>query len=270
MSGHNPKINYQADELQDVAALLRSLPQVAAPVNFDAMLKARIAQAKVEHKADVTALLQELPRVAAPSDFDFKLRARIAQAKYKEEKVSLLGWFSEIFGRSMMQAGAAMAAVALIVGAVTFQMMKPVDKPSSAIANAGKSPSIVPFATPANSEEIGNKFAVESNGELYTATATATLGVKSVQVKFTLPPSKTQAQRPKTNNTTTEKEIVPVPEVRDDLIASNTVLIKHSSSGETRVVKVAEVSFGLQSASLRSNSPREVPNAEIASAQIIY
>ena len=270
MNGHNPNKNYQADELQDVAALLRGLPQVKAPTNFDALLKARIAQAKVEQKADVTALLQELPRVAAPSDFDFKLRSRIAQAKYKEEKTSLLGWFSEVFGRSLLQTGAAMAAVALIVGAVTFQMMKPVDTPSSTMANAGNSLSIVPSATPANSEVIGTKFAVESKGEVLTATASAAPGVKSVQVKFTSPTPMTQAQRPKTNNLTPEKEIA-VPELRDDLIASNTVLIKHSSSGEMRVVKVAEVSFGLQSASLRSNAPREDRgNMELASAQIVY
>ena len=269
MSGHNPKMNYQSDEHQDVAALLRGLPQVTAPTNFDMMLKARIAQAKVEQKADVTALLQELPRVVAPSDFDFKLRARIAQAKSKEEKVSLLGWFSEVFGRSIMQTGAAMAAVALIVGAVTFQMMKPADKPSQPIAKNSASATIAP--TTVESIKPAQP-SLNSETENITAASTPSRSTKltSISVNFAPATAKPKVPSPKTNNITTEREIVPVPEVRDDLIASNTVLIKHSSSGETRVVKVAEVSFGLQSASLRSNSPREPQNVEMASAQVIY
>ena len=269
MSGHNPKMNYQSDELQDVAALLRSLPQVAAPTNFDAMLKARIAQAKVEQKADVTALLQELPRIAAPSDFDFKLRARIAQAK--SEKVSLLGWFSEVFGRtfSWAQAGAAMAAVALFVGVISFQMVKPVDKTIDAQANAGVVAVIPP--TPVESIKPAQP-SVNSETENVTVASTSIRNtrVAPISVKFATATPKPKDPSLKNNNITPEKEIVPVPEVHDDLIASNTVLIKHSSSGETRVVKVAEVSFGLQSASLRSNSLRGAQNVEIASAQVIY
>ncbi len=267
MSGHNPKMNYQSDEHQDVAALLRGLPQVAAPMNFDAMLKARIAQAKVEQKADVTALLQELPRVAAPSDFDFKLRARIAQAK--SEKVSLLGWFSEVFGRtfSWAQAGAAMAAVALFVGAMTFQMMKPVDNPTGAQAKAGAVVVIPP--TPADSSKSAQISGNLGTGNIAVASTTNRIArLNSIPVKFTPAPPKPKDPRPKTNNLAAEESIAPVA-VHEDLIASNTVLIKHSS-GETRVVKVAEVSFGLQSASFRSNSLRGAQNVEIASAQVIY
>jgi hypothetical protein len=268
MNGHNPNKNYQSDEHQDVAALLRGLPQVAAPVNFDMMLKARIAQAKVEQKADVTALLQELPRVAAPADFDFKLRSRIAQAKYKEEKVSPLGWFSEIFGRSMMQAGAAMAAVALIVGAVTFQMMKPVDKPSQPIANNTVTETIIPMPSPESTKPIESTGNPKAGNIVAASLPIRNSRATTVAVKFVPPTPKTKDPRPKTNDRIIETEVAPSPS--GDLIASNTVLIKHSSSGETRVVKVAEVSFGLQSASLRSNSPREPQNVEIASAQIIY
>ncbi len=272
MSGHNPNKNYQSEEHQDVAALLRGLPQVKAPTNFDAMLKARIAQAKVEQKADVTALLQELPRVAAPSDFDFKLRARIAQAKSKEESASPLGWFSEVFGRtfSWAQAGAAMAAVALFVGVISFQMMTSVDKPGSqSIASAGASPTVAPqpsgtvSAQPSVSTEPVN---------IVASTPSRNSKATLVAVKFAPPAPKTQVQRTKTNNVAPERVIESsVPEAGGDLIASNTVLIKHSS-GETRVVKVAEVSFGLQSASLRTIAPREDRgnNMELASAQIVY
>ena len=275
MSGHNPNKNYQADEHQDVAALLRGLPQVAAPTNFDLMLKARIAQAKLEQKADVSALLQELPRVAAPSDFDFKLRARIAQAKSKEEKTSPLGWFSEVFGRtfSWAQAGAAMAAVALFVGAMTFQMMKPVSNPTgmqqAVVAGVSITPSVV--STPNNStgsEKID--VPVGQVSTLVASTKNRAPKVSPIQVKLTSPNPKTQDPKPKTNNfTVTEKNSPVPPEIRDEVIAANTVLIKHSS-GETRMVRVAEVSFGLQSANLRAASPREAQNVEIASAQVIY
>ncbi len=268
MSGHNPKMNSQSDDLQNVAALLRSLPQVAAPTNFDAMLKARIAQAKLEQKTDVTALLQELPRIAAPSDFDFKLRARIAQAQSKEEKTSPLGWFSEVFGRtfSWAQTGAAMATVALIVGVMTFQMAKTgaSNPTSTAVASASQTPK--------------NNITEEASTALLTSVATAQpreiksaptasytnnlAGARSVKARYT----SVKDPRPKPNPI---ENVVPIPEIREqDLVAANTVLIKHSS-GETRVVKVAEVSFGLQSANLRSNSPRgDQANLEIASAQI--
>ncbi len=274
MSGHNPNKNYQPDEHQDVAALLRGLPQVAAPTNFDMMLKARIAQTKLEQKADVSALLQELPRVAAPSDFDFKLRARIAQAKSKEEKTSPLVWFSEVFGRtfSWAQAGAAMAAVALFVGAMTFQLMKPVNNPTdtrTAVAGVAVTPSVAP--APINSIEPDKTSApAETGTRLVASTKNYAPKVSSVQVKLMSPNPKTQDPKPKTNNFTVIENNSPVPpEIRDDLIAANTVLIKHSS-GETRMVRVAEVSFGLQAANLRTNSPREAQNVEIASAQVIY
>ena len=275
MSGHNPNKNYQADEHQDVAALLRGLPQVAAPTNFDMMLKARIAQTKLEQKADVSALLQELPRVAAPSDFDFKLRARIAQAKSKEEKASPLGWFSEVFGRtfSWAQAGAAMAAVALFVGAMTFQMMKPVSNPTgmqqAVVAEVSITPSVV--STPNNSTGLEKIDApVGQVSTLVALTKNHAPKVSPIQVKLPSPNPKTQEPKPKTNNFTVIEKNLPVPpEIHDQVIAANTVLIKHSS-GETRMVRVAEVSFGLQSANLRAASPREAQNVEIASAQVIY
>jgi hypothetical protein len=273
MSGHNPNKNYQSEEHQDVEALLRGLPQVKAPTNFDALLKARIAQAKVEQKADVTALLQELPRVAVPADFDFKLRARIANAK--SEKSAPLGWFSEVFGRtfSWAQAGVAMAAVALFVGVFSFQMMKPVDNPESQTTAKNEQNKVVPqpsgsiaVVQPSVSNEIGKvDVAASSPSPIRNSNASA------VAVKFAPARPKTQAQSPKTGNRSVEVIASPAPENREDLIASNTVLIKHSS-GETRVVKVAEVSFGLQSASLRTNAAREDRgnNMELASAQIVY
>lgn len=273
MSGHNPNKNYQSEEHQDVAALLRGLPQVAAPTNFDMTLKARIAHAKLEQKADVSALLQELPRVAAPSDFDFKLRARIAQAKSKEEKTSPLGWFSEVFGRtfSWAQAGAAMAAVAVFVGAMTFQMMKPASNPTgaqSAVASVASTPTAA--STPINSEPDKTFAPAEVGNRLVALTKNPAPKVTSIPVKFTSPVPKTQDPKPKTNNfTDIEKTPRVAPEIHDELIAANTVLIKHSS-GETRMVRVAEVSFGLQSANLRSMPSREAQNVEIASAQVIY
>ena len=262
MIGHNPKANqldFLADDFQEVAALLRELPRVAAPMDFNASLKARIAAATVEASefAGVTALVKELPRVAAPADFDFKLRARIAQAKAEQQKSSA-GWLAGLFGRtfSWVQASAAMAAVAIVVSVVTFGVLRSdievnPTAPATVAQGFNPTPSLAPTQQP-----------TMSNDPQPTA-------IQPPASDLRVPAGRPRTIKSGTRLTTS----VVIPDVRmerlpargDDagLVASK-VMIKHQS-GEARMVNLSEYNLGLQTAHLRSTptAPRTVETAAV-------
>lgn len=256
MIGHNPKTSQnQADDLQDIRALLKELPRVSAPVDFNAGLKARIAAAKAEANefADITSLIRELPRVTAPSDFDFRLRARIAQAKAEEQKVSA-GWFAELFGRtfSWAQAGAAMAAVAIVVSVVAFGVLRgdnPVQPADTNIATVAPTPQQAKIPE----VNVPPQPAVREPGKE---------AAQILAVNNPTPP------RVKNRGGHTSGTITPVPtqESETPAIATRTVIIKHRS-GEARIVNLSEYNLGLQTASLRTNA---APNKADTFAANIY
>lgn len=239
MKGYNPLPNKNSDDLQGVLSLLRDLPRVNAPADFNASLKARLAVAKAEASefADISALVKDLPRVAAPTDFDFKLRARIAQAKADQQKP---GWFAELFGRtfSWVQAGAVMAAVALVVSVVTFNVMKGGNLPqtgndaNSQIASGplGISP------TPANMQPRKELPKITNLAPEMTAKNIAAPPTPKVRI---IRASTTTIREPKGSGVSP----VLVPNLPEQ-VAMGTVMIKHAQSGEARMINVAQVSYG--------------------------
>ena len=255
MNGHNPKANRQSDDFQDVLALLKELPRVSAPADFNASLKARIAAAKIEANefADITALVKELPRVSAPSDFDFKLRARIAQAKAQQHKSST-GWFAELFGQtfSWLQAGTAMAAVAIVVSIVTFGVLRSdpsidTPTPTNVAQVAAPTPQIASTAqTPMSVEPKASS----SQSQLNTVISTAPLKTRSIK-------SASHSSTPVT---------VPNTPAAGAEIATSKVMIKHQS-GEARMVNLSEYNLGLQTAHLRS-AQTKTASVETAMANI--
>ncbi len=248
MIGHNPKANHLSDDFQDVAALLRELPRVAAPTDFNASLQARIAAATAEANefAGVTALVKELPHVAAPADFDFKLRARLAQAKAEQQK-SAAGWFAEWFGRtfSWVQTSAAMAAVALVVSVISFGVLR-----SDKEVNTTAPTTIAKSFDPTDQ--------VPSSSEPQPTT---------IQPPATDSPSKTSlrprtikyAPRPTTSVIALAERKEPLPTA--PMVATK-VMIKHQS-GAARMVNLSEYNLGLQTAHFRSTpaTPRIVETA---------
>jgi len=81
-------------------------------------------QAHARETASLFSLLKSLPPVEAPADFDFRLRARIARARSEQETVATpAAWFNRIWSGSFswVQATTAMAAVAAIVSLSTYQ-----------------------------------------------------------------------------------------------------------------------------------------------------
>lgn len=258
MIGYNPKANQPdllADDFQDVAALLRELPRVAAPTDFNASLKARIASAKAEaHEfAGVTALVKELPRVAAPADFDFKLRARIAQAKAEQQKASA-GWFAEWFGRtfSWAQASAAMAAVAIVVSVVSFGVLR-----SDTNVNPTAPTTIAKTFDPTPSVVPTDQISVKPEAQ---ASATDSLPSASVQ-----PRTIKYGPRPTTSVIPPgDRKVMIVNTPAPSTLMATKVMIKHQS-GEARMVNLSEYNLGLQTAHLRSTptAPRTVETAAV-------
>ena len=247
MIGHNPKTSQnQSDDFRDIVALMKELPQVSAPKNFNASLQARLAAAKAEASefADITSLIKELPRVAVPADFDFKLRARIAHAKAGQQKTSA-GWLSELFGLSFSwtQAGMAMAVVAVAVSIVAFGILrsnnsvKPMDNPI-AVVQPTQPNNVAPDSSAPQTRipEIEPKqheprmVAVNNN-----------------------PAGSPRGSRIQVNHTPAPSPLTPdVPETKEaGLMATKTIIIKHRS-GEARVVNLSEYNLGLQTASLRT------------------
>jgi hypothetical protein len=258
MIGHNPKANkksddFLADDFADVSALLRELPRVAVPTDFNASLKARIAAAKSEaHEfAGVTALVKELPRVAAPADFDFKLRARIARAKAEQQKASA-GWFAEWFGRtfSWVQASAALAAVAIVVSVASFGVLRG-DKPVETVAptEVAKGFTPTPSVAPTMPQTIAND------------PPPKTLAPQPISVRVNAGGKSNRIHTGnhltnQTTNSNDQKVFVTAPPAPSAMVA-NKVMIKHRS-GEARMVNLSEYNLGLQTAHLRSTpaSPR--------------
>ena len=262
MKGYNPLPNKNSDDLQGVLSLLRDLPRVNAPADFTASLKARLAVAKAEASefADISALVKDLPRVAAPADFDFKLRARIAQAKAEQQKP---GWFAELFGRtfSWLQAGAVMAAVALVVSVVTFNVMK--SGTSSQSENdknnlvASVSPNI--SSTPVNTktfEEVTTATNATPPGMPKYVSSPSTSRVKIIQAST--------GTIKHTNKITKDNETVPAPNPPEQ-VAMGTVMIKHAQSGEARMINVVQVSYGR---SVKTQTARANVSTENASTMI--
>ncbi len=263
MIGHNPKANqhsenFRADDCQDVAALLRELPRVAAPTDFNASLKARIATAKAADNefAGVTALVKGLPRVVAPADFDFKLRARIAQAKAEQQKSSA-GWFAEWFGRtfSWMQASAALAAVAMVVSVVSFGVLRSDNiEDSTASTTIAKAADLVQSVVPTDLTQASP----EPRPKTIQSPATDSLSnvsVKTRTIKY--------APRPTTSMITTgERKVIGVETPVPSTLVATKVMIKHQS-GQSRMVNLSEYNLGLQTAHLRSTpaTPRSVETA---------
>lgn len=239
MKGYNPLPNKNSDDLQGILSLLRDLPRVDAPADFNASLKARLAVAKAEASefADISALVKDLPRVAAPADFDFKLRARIAQAKAGQQNP---GWFAELFGRtfSWLQAGAVMAAVALVVSVVTFNVMKGGNLPQAGIAQptqiASGTLSISP--TPANMQTREELPKASNSVPEMTAKNIAAPPTPKVRI---IPASTTTPRESKVSGIAS----TPVPNIPEQ-VAMGTVMIKHAQSGEARMINVAQVSYG--------------------------
>ncbi len=262
MIGHNPKANqpsdnFQADDFQDVAALLRELPRVAAPMDFNASLKARIAAAKVDayEFAGVMALVRELPRVAAPADFDFKLRARIAQAKAEQQKAST-GWFAALFGRSFswVQASAALAAVAVVVSIVSLGVLrgeKPTETaaPSEVAQGFNPPPSVAPTQPLISNKPQPKTIAPQPVNLRATATIKPSPSNSGNRVIKVPAPS--------------VDRFLPAPPAPSTLVATK-VMIKHQS-GEARMVNLSEYNLGLQTAHLRSTpaAPRTVVEAAV-------
>lgn len=251
----------EANEFASITALLKELPHVAAPADFNANLQARIASAKVEvgEFAGVTALIKEMPRVAAPADFDFKLRARIAQAKAAEQKAPA-GWFAELFGQtfSWLHAGAAMAAVAVIVSMVTFGVLRSemsVDTAAPTIIAQGSTPA--PSVAIEQPARVSNQPATIASQPISVRTNTS---VKQRTIKV--------MNSGATSGTVTgeRKLIVPVPTESSTMVASK-VMIKHQS-GEARMVNLSEYNLGLQTAHLRQAPVTKSNRVESAMANI--
>ena len=268
MIGHNPKANqhrddFLADDFQDVAALLRELPRVTAPTDFNASLKARIAAAKADaHEfADVTALVKELPRVAAPADFDFKLRARIAQAKAKQEKSSA-GWFAEWFGRtfSWAQASAAMAAVAIVISVITFGVLR-----SDKVENTTDTTTIAKVERPTSTVAPTAPSSVPDAPQAVTPIIPDTASISPTPVKLRTIKNATPTNLRSLPLSVGEREILPPPSAPATLVATK-VMIKHQS-GEARMVNLSEYNLGLQTAHLRS-TPASPPTVQTAMANI--
>ncbi len=297
MIGHNPKANMQADDAPEVAELLRSLPRVSVPADFNASLKARIASAQSEERefaditalikelprvaapqnfnaqlmariaaakseeyefADVSELLQELPRVTAPANFDFKLRARIAQAK-SEEKKSAFGWFAELFNFSFSwaQAGAALAIVAFIVAGMTYKFM-----PAKSVAPANSDTIVAKVTEQIQPDQGSNEIAsVTPDGR----NSLTSLRSPAPMVKI----KNTTANLGNTHIVTAPiPPRTPHPPIGDpqpdrNLVAAGTVMIKHTKDGSARVINVSEYSLGQQTAIAHRAVARPVAN-EIA------
>ena len=255
MIGHNPKANGQIDELPEITALLRELPRVSAPTDFNASLQARLATAKAaaQEEADefagVTTLLKELPRVSAPSDFDFKLRARIAQAKAEQQEAST-GWLAQLFGRSFswVQASAAMAAVAIVVSVVTFGVLRsnenvnPSGSPNTIARIVDPTPTVAP--TPDVSMPVEPKASSHSTNVSLTNT-----GIKPKSLNHGSRSGAAAVIHP------VQPASPSVPVETAKMVATK-VMIK-SRSGEARMVNLSEYNLGLQTAHLRS-TPKAV------------
>ena len=265
MIGHNPKASQnQPDDLQGVAALLRSLPQVSAPMDFNARLQARLATAKVEASefADITSLIKELPRVAAPADFNFKVRARIAQAKTEQEKASA-SWLAELFGRSFSwaQASAAMAVVAVIVSAVAFGVLRSGNsvKPTDTVVAVAKPMPPINTVSDSSAPQLPPVESGKQESSVRLVVANSNKG-RSHKIE----PSSTITEVKNTG------AVTPVsPPEMPGAIATRTVIIKHRS-GEARVVNLSEYNLGLQAASLRTAPANVTPSKEAAFAANIY
>lgn len=262
MNGHNPK--RPTNDCHDVVSLLQELPRVAAPTDFNASLKARIAAAQAEANqfAEITDLIKELPRVTAPSDFDFKLRARIAQAKAEEQKASQ-GWVAALFGQSFtwVQAGAAMAAVAVVVSFVTFGVLRSEQEivvPSSATNVEVASQNTV---SPSREHET---VAVEPKSAPRLPSATNGIANASLKPKTVRP----AASLSNTGDRVREKEDLTPAFEKTDVVASK-VMIK-DQNGAARMVNLSEYNLGLQTAHLRPAQPRTAPPTIETAAMNIY
>lgn len=266
MIGHTPKANGPIDELPEITALLKELPRVSAPTDFNASLQARLAAAKTaaqveaDEFAGVTALLKELPRVAAPSDFDFKLRARLAQAKAEQQEASA-GWLALWFRRSFswVQVSAAMAAVAIAVSVITFGVLRsdesatPSDNPTTIAKTVDPAPTLAP--TPDNSMSEEPKEAPLS----VTNVALPNTGIKPK----TMNRGARSGAAAVVHAVQPSSPFVPVEITR---MAAAKVMIK-SRSGEARMVNLSEYNLGLQTAHLRA-TPKAATNSGEAMTNI--
>ena len=272
MIGHNPKANGQIDELPEITALLRELPRVSAPTDFNASLQARLAAAKAAAKveadefAGVTALMIELPRVAAPPDFDFKLRARIAQAKAAEQETSA-GWFARLFGRSFswLQASAAMAAVAIVVSAVTFGVLRSDDNINSSSGQITVAKAIDPAPTvapPTDATTTETLMPGESNA------LPATVNNASTPTSIKTQPIKHVNRLVTTGSGSSVLPRRPAPPAEMAGVVATKVMIK-SRTGEARMVNLSEYNLGLQTAHLRS-TPKAATNRNDAAMANIF
>jgi hypothetical protein len=198
----------------------------------------------------VAALVAHLPRVSAPSDFDFKLRARIAlsQAAEREQR----GWLAALFGRSFTwaQAGAAMAAVAVVVSLTTYQLL-PGESPVSA------PPEVVHRAPVQNSTPAAPGMRVAPPAAVSAEVHQAGEGVLAKSSRKTSAAPSEAAHR----------STAPAP--ANLVAARNTILIKGARGNGTQVVSVPdvqEVTYGAQSVSFRSARPAANAGGEIAAA----
>ena len=266
MIGHNPKTSQnQSDDFRDIVALMKELPQVSAPKNFNASLQARLAAAKAEASefADITSLIKELPRVAVPADFDFKLRARLAHAKAEQHKTSA-GWLSELFGLSFSwtQAGMAMAVVAVAVSIVAFGILRSnnsIQPTNDKVAIANSTQPVIPVANSPLSQTPINQIEVKKPEQQMVAIKNTPVGSPKVKVS--------QAAHTPTTLLTIPEKAIAAPEPKEErMMATRTVIIKHRS-GEARVVNLSEYNLGLQTASLRTTS---VSKSETTLASNIY
>jgi hypothetical protein len=101
--------------------LNREAMPVSLAAHFDQCVD---CQAHARETASLFSLLKSLPPVEAPADFDFRLRARIARARSEQESVATpAAWFNRLWSGSFswVQATTAMAAVAAIVSLSSYQ-----------------------------------------------------------------------------------------------------------------------------------------------------
>jgi hypothetical protein len=209
----------------------------------------------------VAALMGNLPRVTAPADFDFKLRARIARAKADERAQG--SWFAAFFGRSFSwaQASGAMAAVALVVGITTYQLLPGAAvsvAPTTEVAvNANhRAADTTPLAPQVESVAAGSRQSTEA------AISAQPASVKTTRIRGGLAPavatraSYTPASEPR------------AVETANLVAARNTILIKNAHGQASRMValpEVQEVTYGAPSVSLR---PARSGGGEITTAAI--
>lgn len=241
MIGHNPKTQNQHDELNAVTALLQDLPRVTVPADFNSSLKKRIAlaQAEAQEFADVTALLRDLPRVTATPDFDFKLKARIAQAKSAQAEAQ--GWLAAIFGRSfsVLQAGAALAMVAVIAAGVSFKFMHsaPVNSASNnAVVASNRSVPVDTSSPSSNLKEDAISPAPVSSGSVS----------KAVSARTIIPVKANYSKPERINNIVAPSVSIPSPAPENTIADVGLVMVKHSRNGAARMIKL--VSYGQQTA----------------------